>query len=193
MNELKLIIVSLGMFLVQGCNSHEIKTSANDSVQDKDYNTEHIKKSPASGERIPYASLTWRYLDEPDSTSHKPIHHAFLRSRVNIGLKNTPNEDIPEIVITKKDGESYVAIIIISGLFNTSSGGLNIKARFDDGAVYKYWCTSKERNRNVLVIQNKLDFISRIKNSKKVLINADFLDNGDHDMVFVSEENLQWN
>ena len=83
-------------------------------------------------------------------------------------------------------------LIVSKGQFNSGINGQNIKARFDEGEVELYSCSRPESGSSgSLFINSESKFINKLKAAKKLVLEAEFYDNGNEIMEY-NVSNLQW-
>src|SRR3546814_11310943 len=67
-----------------------------------------------------------------------------------------------------------------------------VNVKFDDCAIQRYGCTdASDGTSNMILIQGSKGFLSKLRKSKKAVVEAEFFQNGMQQMTF-NTANLKW-
>lgn len=97
-----------------------------------------------------------------------------------------------ELLVRYSNKENEVIITIQNAIFDIQLNGINIEAKFDDGKIDKYGCTTSKTNMfTTIFVYREKTFIEKLKKSKKLFIQVDVSGHGREVFKF-NTENLVW-
>lgn len=185
MKKIFTLLLVTGLF--SSCGSSTSSSSSSDSTV---VDTSTVKETDSSAAKEKPAENTskWTYNEEQDKMTSKKKYFA------NIEANNVLNFDFPydggstgSIMIRKKDGATDVMLSISKGQFNTGVDGTSISVRFDDDKPVTFECSeASDNSSDLLFINNTKKFISRLKKSKKMNVQAEFYESGLQVMEFTT-------
>lgn len=136
----------------------------------------------------------WKYEEQVDQMSDKTAYFATIQSS-NIETFDFPHQGGSYMYLTVRESPQYgtdVIIRIVPGMFNTHYDGTSVKVRFDDEKAYNVSCNEPDdRSNDVLFLTGAKSFISKLKSHKRLLINAEFYQEGVRTFTF-DIDGLQW-
>ncbi|WP_176079751.1 hypothetical protein [Paraburkholderia tropica] len=136
----------------------------------------------------------WSYADNIDQISGKPIHAAFVDSetKLNFGFPYNGGST-PSLEIRRHPRFGTDAILKIDkGQFVCGVDGCSVMVRFDDRKPRRYIANEpSDYSSTALFISPAWEFITTARNSKRVVIEASFFQEGSSAMVFPIE-GLNW-
>jgi hypothetical protein len=97
------------------------------------------------------------------------------------------------ITVRNTDHKNEVMVGISKGQFNSGVDGTAVRVRFDDKKAVPFDCGEpSDGSSDVLFIESPKKFITMLKASKKVIIQAEFYDSGLKEMEFDTKD-FKWN
>ncbi|MVN90445.1 hypothetical protein [Mucilaginibacter aquatilis] len=185
MKKIFTLLLMAGLF--SSCGSSTSSSSLSDSIT---VDTSAVIETDFSQAKEKPAENTskWTYKEEEDKMTSKKKYFA------DIEANNELNFDFPydggstgSIMIRKKNGETDVMLSISKGQFNTGVDGTSITVRFDDDKPVTFECSeASDNSSDLLFINNTKKFISRLKKSKKMNVQAEFYESGLQIMEFTT-------
>lgn len=136
----------------------------------------------------------WTYHDEVNKMTDGKIFYAEVTSSNELSL-SAPYDGFNDahIQIRKKSGENNVILTIDKGQFITNVEGTAIRVRFDKNKAETFDCSeSADYDPTVLFINSTSRFISKLKKSKKLIIEATLYQDGNQQMEF-NVDGFKWN
>ena len=183
--------VLLIFWLLGKCN--ESKEVTGDQIIDSVSKQQNSKVvSPAdTGEVIP--SSKWLYSDEEDKMTSKKKYYAQLIANDELMFDFPYNGgSVATLTIRKKRGEVDAMLKISKGQFIHDYEGGSIKVRFGNAKPSIYAISkSSDQSSNLIFIDNVSRFISNLKKYKKLLIEAEFYNEGVRQIEF-NIEGFKW-
>lgn len=135
----------------------------------------------------------WKYYEEEDKMTSKKIVSATVSAAEMLHF------DFPysggskaKFTIRKQNGRIDIYLRVSQGQFNSSFSGGNLKIRFDQNPLKVYsFSGASDGSSDIIFINSAKDIISRIKSSKKMLIEVEFYNEGLRQIEF-NVEGLEW-
>jgi hypothetical protein len=139
-------------------------------------------------------STNWQYSEEEDKMTSKKTFFANILSPTKLNFDFPYEGSSASIILRKKRGELNVILQVSKGQFKGYvNDGQTIKARFDKGVVQSYSCSeASDNSSNVLFINSANKFLKNLKNYHKLVIEAEFYQEGVQQIEF-DISNLKWN
>jgi hypothetical protein len=136
--------------------------------------------------KVDKPATAWQYSDDEDKLTSKKVHFAQVDAIEELQLKFPYNGGVTAtIFLRKRDGASTAMLQLSRGQFMTSVDGEEIRVRFDDGKPETFSCSeSADNDSRVLFIDATSRFISKLRKSKNLVIEATLFDNGNQQMEF---------
>lgn len=135
----------------------------------------------------------WEYSNTEDKMTSKITHIATIESNDQLDLKFPYEGGVAAYIkLRKMRNETNVILQISKGQFNSGVDGESIKVRFDNRKPETYSCErAGDGDATVLFINSESRFIAMLKKAKKLLIEAEFFNNGNQIMEF-NVSGLEW-
>jgi hypothetical protein len=173
------VIGIIGSFFDSSSKSKSDKTVKNKDVVSDSTNTVDKTKE----------TTKWTYSDEKDKMSDGKVHIAQIDANENLEFKFPyDGGSTPTLILRNKEGKREVIFTISKGQFlpNTMDDQ-TIRVRFDNDKSERYsYSDAADGSTETIFISNSKKFLSRIKKSKKTVIECQFYDEGSRTMEFVS-------
>lgn len=150
--------------------------SSNDSIA-----TSH------TAEPSPAAESSWNYSEDEDKMTSKKTFTAEVRANDELDLKFPYGGGVTATIgVRYKNGENNIYLQLSKGQFMVNVADEEaIAVRFDGLKTQTYYCSAaSDGSTNVIFINNENKFISYLKKSDKMLIEAELFDNGNQQMEF---------
>ena len=177
---LMVAIASIAVVSMTSCGSSSAKPSdakSNDSVSITDDKSD---------------TKTWEY----DSTTDKmgtttQIARVLANDLVNLEFPYNGGSQA-KILIRKENGPTEILFVINKGQIDTDMDGTYIKIKFNEEAPKKWsMSTSSDGSRDVLFFNNETALLKKIKESKKIVLEVPFYQNGSQQFAFNTAD-LKW-
>lgn len=157
-----------------------------------------VKEANAAVAESSYANepnSKWEYSEEKDEMRDGAITHlASLAGENTIDLDFPYGEQRGQILIRQSPKFGFDILVgVPSGQIPCSSYSNNyINAKFDDGPIERYSCNeASDGTNNMVFIEGSKGFLNNLKKSKKLIVEAEFFNNGVQQMTF-DTSNLKW-
>jgi hypothetical protein len=186
----KILFVAILALLMSRCN---VSSSSNSSLDSLKIDT--TKLADTTKKLIDTAkSVSWDFHEDTNKMDDSKIYYADLASVNELSLQPPYDGDnSAHIKVRKKGGENNVILLIDKGQFVSGVDGTTIKARFDKNKPEIYECSeSTDYNSRVLFINSASRFISKLKKSKKLIIEATLYQDGNQQLEF-NVDGFKWN
>lgn len=191
----KLKRVCFYFFLITFCScsdstrkSKNSDYSANPAPElSSDTQTQQIGSNPSE----PVSS--WSYHDVEDKMTSKKIEFASITANEELQF-DFPYDGgaIATFTIRKKNGSTDIYLQVSKGQFNNTFEGGMIKIRFDNNPAKKYsYAGASDGSSDIIFINSVREVVNKIKSSKKMIIEAEFYNEGNRQIEF-SIEQLKW-
>lgn len=200
---LMLVLVGLAVVLfvvtmmVRGCNGGPARDYKATPAALYDSAASDSTAQPAAGqdaERPAVETTAWDYKEEVDAMTDKTSYFATVRS-TDQATFDFPYNGGSYLYLTVRQSPRYgtdVIVQISSGQFIGGIDGQNIKVRFDDERAYDVFCNEPaDYSSDCLFLTGAKGFISKLKTHKRLLISAEFYQEGAHTFTF-DISGLEW-
>lgn len=147
--------------------------------------------SPTLEQKSPAGN--WSYWENTDKMTSKSVYHAQVNGKEELQFE-FPYQGgaVASIYLRNKDNKNDAVLMVSKGQFNSSIEGQTIRVRFDDGSPVMYNCNpSSDGDPKFLFVQSTKGFINKLKSAKKVIVEAEFYNEGLRQMEFVTD-GLKW-
>lgn len=133
----------------------------------------------------------WEYHSKADSMRGTTTHIARLRSTNRTTFDFPYGSAALDIYLRQPPGRSPEAfVVVVKGQFTCSYDGCSIRVKFDDGKVQKFYAQSGE-SPDSLFLSNVKGWVSQLKKSERLMIEADFFQEGARQFTFTTK-GLTW-
>ncbi|AVZ26850.1 hypothetical protein ZMO1_ZMOp33x033 (plasmid) [Zymomonas mobilis subsp. mobilis ZM4 = ATCC 31821] len=135
-----------------------------------------------------YNKSHWYYRDNKDEMRNSMTHIA-MKISLNNGKFPYPyrKDTKAAILLSEKSNDELKVVFSVDGgdILCNLEKGYYFSVKFDDGETKNFSCSYGEGNmRNMVFIDQDVSFLSQLKNSKKTIIEAQFLGIGTKQFVF---------
>ena len=137
---------------------------------------------------------TWRYSEKEDAMTSKTTTTATVGAKDELMFDFPYNGgSIAQILLRNKNGSNDVMLIVSKGQFNSSIDDNYVKIRFDDAPAKTYsYARPSDGSSDTIFLNSTAEIIAKLKTSKRVIIEAEFYQEGLKQMEF-NVEGLKWN
>ncbi|KAA2240548.1 hypothetical protein F0L74_30825 [Chitinophaga agrisoli] len=162
-----------------------------DSAQIASMTPDSTKAMAASVVETPTSS--WQYKEEEDKMTSKKIYGAYVNAKEELQFEFPYNGgSVATVYLRNRDGKTDIILMVSKGQFAHSIDGQAIRVRFDDQQPGTYNCsTSSDGDSKVLFITNVSKFLKNAKAANKMIIEAEFYNEGLRQMEF-DIAGLEW-
>ena len=92
---------------------------------------------------------------------------------------------VASFTIRKKDGRNDIYLSVSKGQFNGTYDGGQIRIKFDDEQPKKFsFVAPSDGSADMIFINSEKAIIAKLKNSKKIIIETEFFNEGNRQMEF---------
>ncbi len=190
---IKYILCLLIMFLmIIACSKSKKDISEEKRTNDqKEEITKESTTKPIEKEEI----SNWEYRESKDKMTDEKSYFATCKS-INTVYFDFPYSGGSTFTLTlrKMNQNNHVLLRVSKGQFMASLfGSEQLRIKFDEGITQKYsYSSPSDGSSDVIFINNESNFISKLKKSKKILIEVLFFNHG-KEIIEFNIEGLQWN
>lgn len=136
----------------------------------------------------------WQYYNDKDEMRGTESRYAQLEGSNTINLDFPYGEQRGSIVVRQSAQFGFDILVgVESGqIMCNSFSRSHINVKFDDGPIQRYGCTdASDGTNNMVFIEGSKGFLGKLKQSKKVIVEAEFFQNGMQQLAF-DTANLKW-
>ena len=166
-----------------------------------DVHTDTASKTEVAGEAVKSdeTKLTapkskWVYETQNDEMRAEESRYATLDAENTINLDFPYGEQRGQILIRKspKFGSDLLVGVPSGQILCRSFQDSYISAKFDNGGIERFGCTdASDGTNNMVFLIDDRKFLQKLKRSKKLIVEAEFFQNGIQQMTF-DTSNLKW-
>ncbi len=139
-------------------------------------------------------SRSWNYTQDTDKMSPGTDYFAAVAANDVLPFK-APSDSGANAILTIRhlSGKNRLTLTITKRRFlNTDANGEHVRIKFDNGSPAKYACDpGLDGKEDMLYIHPANNLIARLKNTKRLIIEANFLNDGLQQMTF-NVNGLKW-
>ena len=186
-NLLFLFATILTMFGFINCTGKSSSQSKNDILDTVAVSSEKLVEEESDTD-------PWSYSEDTDKMTDTKTYFAANTSPDHLSFDFPYNEgaNVETLILRKRRNSTDVIIQITQGQFQSGIYGGAVLTRFDDDKPQKYsYSTSSDGTSTVIFINQVEKFINRLKTSKKLLIEAEFYQEGNVQVSY-DTEGLKW-
>jgi len=144
-------------------------------------------------ESIPVSN--WEYSSDIDKMTSDTVFDASLPAKEELQLQFPYNGgSVATVNVKKKGGENSVFLYVTKGqlIAANAMGNGTIKARFDNDKPEQYSVVgASDYSPNYVFINSESKFIAKMKKAKRLILEAEFFNDGSRQMEF-NIEGLSW-
>ncbi len=128
----------------------------------------------------------WIYAENEDKMTSKKIYNAYIEAKEDLSFSFPYNwGSTPSIVLRNKDGVNDMMLKVTKWQFMTGVYGGNVRIRFDAEQPIKVnFTNTSDGSNDTIFIESTNNMISRMKKSKKIIVEAEFYNEGNRLMEF---------
>ncbi len=136
----------------------------------------------------------WSYSEQKDEMRGAVTKFAHLDSENTIKLDFPYGKQTGLIQIQQsgKNGLDVLVGVKSGQIMCNTYQATHVSVKFDDGPIQKIRCTdASDGTSNLVFVSNPKSFILKLKSSKKLIVEAEFFQNGNQQLVF-DTSGLKW-
>lgn len=151
--------------------------------------------SPVSKDEPPSAPASnWTYDTSKDEMRGGVERYASLDAENTVKLDFPYGEQRGRVLIRQSPRFGFdIMVGVPSGqIMCNSYSNSYLSVKFDDGPVQRFGCTdASDGTNNMVFIESEKAFLAKLKKSKRMMVEAEFFQNGLQQFTF-NTENLEW-
>lgn len=136
----------------------------------------------------------WQYYNDKDEMRGTESRYAQLDGSNTINLDFPYGEQRGRITVRQSAQFGFDILVgVESGQIMCNSYSRSyINVKFDEGPIQRYGCNeASDGTSNMVFVEGAKGFLDKLKNSKKVIVEAEFFQNGMQQLAF-DTANLKW-
>lgn len=158
-------------------------------------NAKTASPSPVSKDEPPSAPASnWTYDTSKDEMRGGVERYASLDAENTVKLDFPYGEQRGRVLIRQSPRFGFdIMVGVPSGqIMCNSYSNSYLSVKFDDGPVQRFGCTdASDGTNNMVFIESEKAFLAKLKKSKRMMVEAEFFQNGLQQFTF-NTENLEW-
>lgn len=183
-------LIAIGVFFLLGIIGSMFSDDEKEQSKPKVNSKENVETKNEN------TKTKWVYSEYKDEMTEKVSYFASITSDNSVDFE-FPYNGGSDLKITVRKDPKYgkdVYFQISKGQFANAVLGGKISVKFDDGEIETYNCNgADDGSGDILFLTAKLDtFISKLKKSNKIKIQASFFQEGDRTFTFSTPVGLVW-
>ena len=179
-------VLAILIFVIFAIGSSDDSSTNNKTISDDSDTTTNVQKK--------VVKQNWLYQQDLDKMTNKKIYYAYTNSTNKIDFE-FPYEGGSsfQLLVRNMNNKNEVILSVSKGQFMSSYGNSEyLRVKFDDEQVKNYTFNSPDDGSSDLIfISNPSNFISNLKTSKKLMIEAPFFDAG-RQIIYFDVDSLKW-
>lgn len=162
----------------------------NDKTSNSATSTTDVAKDEKQGlvdAELPKEDVTkWQFQEDVDKMTSKTVKYASIDANEELEFKFPyDGGSVASLTIRKKDGSNDIYLSVSKGQFNGTYDGGQVRIKFDEEQPKKFSFTAPSDNSSdVIFINSTKAIISKLKTSKKIIIEAEFFNEGNRQIEF---------
>lgn len=136
----------------------------------------------------------WSYSADKDEMRGRTTYYATLTGTNTLSLGFPYGDQIGKVLIRQSPQFGFDILLgVDSGqILCNSFSDSHVNVKFDDGPIRRYGCTdASDGTNNMVFVQGAKGFLTNLKKSKKMVVEAQFYQNGMQQMTF-DTTGLKW-
>lgn len=136
---------------------------------------------------LPKEEVTkWQFQEDVDKMTSKTVKYASIDANEELEFNFPYNGgSIATLNIRKKDGGNDIYLQVSKGQFNGTFDGGQIRIKFDDEQPKKFsFVAPSDGSADMIFINSEKAIISKLKNTKKIIIETEFFNEGNRQIEF---------
>jgi hypothetical protein len=128
----------------------------------------------------------WEFQEKVDKMTSRTIRYASIAANEELNYEFPYDSgSIASLTIRKKDGDDDVYLKVNKGQFNATYDGGQVRIRFDDELSKKFsFVLPSNNSSDIIFINSTKSFISKLKTSNKIIIEAKLFNEGNRQIEF---------
>jgi len=191
----KLLIVIVAMFIVRiiSCSNNKLS----DEGKKERLISDTIDTIKVFTDRKPVEELKppspWTYHVSEDKMTSKQVRYASVSAPDKLMFEFPYNGgSTATLTLRKKSGATDIYMNISEGQFNNTYEGGFVRIRFDKNSPRRYsFSPAADGSSDVIFLDATADLVKRLKKAKKIIIEAEFYNEGTRQIEFDVKE-LNW-
>jgi len=149
--------------------------------------------APASAPVPPAPRTNWSYTSSKDEMRGTTTRFAMISSDNQLNFGFPYSRGAANLTVRQRPEDGLNIIVQVEGQFTCSSfTDDTVSVKFDDGPIRQYDCsTASDGSADTLFIRGAAGFLAKLQKAEKLIIEAEFFQQGRHQMVF-STNGLEW-
>jgi hypothetical protein len=136
---------------------------------------------------LPKEEITkWQFQEDVDKMTSKTVKYASIEANEELEFKFPyDGGSVASLTIRKKDGGNDIYLSVSKGQFNGTYDGGQIRIKFDDEQPKKFsFVAPSDGSADMIFINSEKTIIAKLKNTKKIIIETEFFNEGNRQMEF---------
>jgi hypothetical protein len=136
---------------------------------------------------LPKEEVTkWQFQEDVDKMTSKIVKYASIEANEELEFKFPyDGGSVASLTIRKKDGGNDIYLSVSKGQFNGTYDGGQIRIKFDDDQPKKFsFVAPSDGSADMIFINSEKTIIAKLKNTKKIIIETEFFNEGNRQMEF---------
>ena len=158
------------------------------------YDSVFLKKTDVVDENKAIQSK-WEYGQNKDELRNATTYKAMLSSNNSVNFGFPYESSFMYLALRKDPKYGNDVVFTVNGQFNSCYDGCKITVKFDDNNLETYRMVGSDGGRNDTIFiesqKSMKDFVSKLKKSKKLIVEASFYDHGKGQFTF-DTQGLEW-
>ena len=130
--------------------------------------------------------IKWQFQEDVDKMTSKTVKYASIEANEELEFKFPyDGGSVASLTIRKKDGGNDIYLSVSKGQFNGTYDGGQIRIKFDDEQPKKFsFVAPSDGSADMIFINSEKTIIAKLKNTKKIIIETEFFNEGNRQMEF---------
>jgi len=173
-------IIGLIVIANLGDKKDKSTTSSSSTTITQETNTSSNVETPKT------ETTKWSFTEDIDKMSSKKVNYASIDANEELNFEFPYNGgSVATFTVRKKNGTNDIYLSVSKGQFNSTFDGGQVRIKFDENSPRKYsFSSASDNSSDVIFINSTSDVISRLKNSKKMIIETEFFNEGTRQIEF---------
>ncbi|MGD9662258.1 MAG: hypothetical protein AB7U63_13385 [Porticoccaceae bacterium] len=136
----------------------------------------------------------WSYSEDKDEMRGETTYYAGLNGTNTLSLGFPYGDQQGKVLVRQSPQFGFDVLVGVNSgqIICHSFSNSHVNVKFDDGPIRRYGCTdASDGTNNMIFIQGAKGFLANLKKSKKMVVEAEFYQNGMQQMTF-NTAGLKW-
>lgn len=173
---MKYLIFLVSLLIIISCESKNSADSPKQEDTVKSVSSDTEKKEISKSEK----ESSWKYSEKEDKMTSNKILYASVIAKEKLQFDFPYNGGSEAtLIIRKNDNVNDIMLRVSKGQFNNSISGGDVRIRFDELKPKKYsFLPPSDGSSDVIFLKPVKELLSKIKQSHKMIIEAEFFNEG---------------